>query len=256
MKHIFLILFAAALIVAGCSNHSDNNNSGEVPSGKEEKVDDKTPAEVQTTLIPDAVTDIDGNTYSAVKIGKQVWMAENLRVTKDRDGNEIALGSEISSSTPYRYCPNNDQKNVEKYGYLYNWEAVKKVCPKGWHLPTDEEWTQLTDYVSSQSQYVCGDENWKIAKSLASTEGWEIYDESCTVGNNPSGNNVTGFGALPAGNYHGGYYDFGYGAFFWSATGHGSNHEYKHCYLGYGYAGLGRNYDFKGNGFSVRCVRD
>jgi len=256
MKHKFFILFTAALIVAGCSNHSDNNNSGEVPSGKEEKVDDKTPAEVQTTLIPDAVTDIDGNTYSAVKIGEQVWMAENLRVTKDRDGKEIALGSEPSSVTPYRYCPDNQPSNVEKYGYLYNWAAAKKVCPQGWHLPTDEEWTQLTDYVSSQSQYVCGDDKNNIAKALASMEGWESVSEPCAVGNNPSSNNATGFGALPAGYYHVNYGYFGYAVHFWSALENDSNnawYRYLHNY----YAVVFRCDNCgKDRGFSVRCVRD
>ncbi|MBO4646211.1 MAG: protein kinase [Bacteroidales bacterium] len=219
---------------------------------KGSKLEDKVS---QLEAIPNAVTDIDGNTYNAVQIGEQVWMAENLKVTKDRDGKEIALGSETSYSTPYRYCPNNDPKNVEKYGYLYNWEAAMRVCPKGWHLPTDEEWAQLTDYVSSQNQYVCGGDEIKIAKALASMEGWKSADESCTVGNNPSGNNATGFGALPAGDYNGSYGFFGTDAFFWSATEDGSYVAWCR-FLGYDYADVGRSSYNKGCVLSVRCVRD
>ena len=227
-------------------NNPDNNDRGGVPSGKENKTDDGS----------NTVTDIDGNTYKTVKIGEQVWMAENLKVTKDCVGNKIALDSVISRSTPYRYCPDDEPKNMEKYGYLYNFEAAKRVCPKGWHLPTGEEWSQLTDYVSSQSQYVCGDDRENIAKALASKEGWESFDGSCEVGNDPSSNNATGFSALPAGygpgpNHNG----LGYHTGFWSATEGGSFYA-RYLELDHysAYVGLfGYN---KGIGFSVRCVRD
>ena len=249
MKHTFFILFAAAMLVAGC-NHSDNNpdknNSGNVPSGKKDKTDDGS----------NTLSDIDGNTYKTVKIGEQVWMAENLKVTKDRDGKEIALGSDTSTSTPHRYCPDNLQYNVEEYGYLYNWEAAMRVCPKGWHLPTDAEWTQLTDYVSSQSQYVCGDDKNSIAKALASTDGWECHDGSCTVGNNLDDNNATGFGVLGAGYYYWCMYlAIWRGAWFWSATESDISNAWCRSISS-------RSNDVKGDslykvgGFSVRCVRD
>lgn len=248
MKHTVLILFAAALLVAGCNksnNNPDKNNSETVTPGKEDKTDDGSIT----------VTDIDGNTYKTVKIGEQVWMAENMRATKDRDGKEIVLNN-TCDDTLYRYCPDNNPKNVEKYGYLYNWEAALRVCPKGWHLPTDEEWTQLTDYVSSQSQYVCrGDKN-DIAKALASKEGWESYDESCTVGNNPSGNNATGFGALPAGGYDGRYVTFGCSAYFWSATEIAFRYGAWGRSLGYNITGVCLDYFIKQYAVSVRCVRD
>lgn len=249
MKHTFLILFAAALLVAGCNKSNNNNNpnknnSGNVTPGKEEKTEDGT----------NTVTDIDGNTYKTVKIGKQVWMAENLKVTKDRDGKEIALSRKGSYDTPYRYYPRHPM-NVEKYGYQYNWEATKRVCPKGWHLPTDSEWTQLTDYVSSQSQYVCGDDKDNIAKALASKDGWKSCDESCMVGNAPSGNNATGFGALPAGASQEIYGSFGCNAIFWSATEYNSSSACVR-YLDYDNAGVDRGHAEYNTGLSVRCVRD
>lgn len=83
-------------------------------------------------IIPNAVTDIDGNSYNAVRIGEQVWLAENMRTKRDCEGNAL-----------YNYYPDNNPKNVAKYGYLYTWPEAKKVCPAGWHLPTNEEWNSL-----------------------------------------------------------------------------------------------------------------
>lgn len=214
--------------------------------------------------------DADGNIYETVTIGDQVWMAENMRSTKDRNGNAIAKGYETSETTPYRYCPDDNSANVSKYGYLYNWEAAMKVCPKGWHLPSEAEWTQLTRYVKSQPEYVsagCTGENYVcytscIAKALASKEGWRYPDsdraDEYAVGKNQSANNATGFSALPAGFYYSSYYYyFGSYADFWSAT------EYEYSsdraygrYLYYTDAGVNSGNKRKAGGYSVRCVRD
>lgn len=215
------------------------------------------------------VTDVDNNTYNTVQIGTQCWMKENLRTTRYANGTSIALGSSTSTTTAYRYYPNNSSSNVSTYGYLYNWKAlmgnsssssvnpsgVQGICPTGWHVPSDAEWTQLTDYVSSQSQYVCGSNNYYIAKVLASTTGWNSSTNTCAVGNYPSANNATGFSALPAGNYNGSFYDFGSHALFWSSTERNDNASY-YRYLSYGGADVGRDYYNKRYGFSVRCLRD
>ena len=215
------------------------------------------------------VTDYDGNTYKTVKIGDQVWMAENLRTTHYADGTSIALGISASTTTAYRYYPGNDQSNVSTYGYLYNWKAVMRnssfssanpsgvqgICPKGWHVPSIAEWTQLTNYVSSQSEYVCGSNNLYIAKALASTTGWNSSSTTCAVGNDPSLNNATGFSALPAGIYNVGYGSLGYSAFFWSAT---EDYDYNayHRRLYYDNAYVDKSSHYKDYGLSVRCVRD
>ena len=215
------------------------------------------------------VTDYDGNIYNTVQIGTQCWMKENLRTTKYADGTSIALGSTTSETTAYRYYPDNNSSNVSTYGYLYNWPAVmhgasssvanpsgvQGICPTGWHVPSDAEWTQLTDYVSSQSQYVCGNDNTYIAKALASTTGWNTSSNTCAVGNNQSSNNVTGFSAFPAGYYSGSYNDFGYNAYYWSSTEYNSSAAWDRC-LRYGYASVSRSKYKKDYGFSVRCVRD
>ena len=216
------------------------------------------------------VTDIDNNTYNTVQIGNQCWMKENLRTTCYANGTSIALGSSTSTVMAYRYYPNNDTSNVPTYGYLYNWPAVmgnsstssanpsgvQGICPTGWHVPSDAEWAQLIDYVSSQSQYVCGGDSSYIAKALASTTGWTSFTGTCDVGYNPSANNATGFSALPAGSHIGPFNDdFGHRAYFWSASEEGDYIAYSRL-LGYKYASVYMNDYFKDHGFSVRCVRD
>ena len=199
--------------------------------------------------------DQDGNTYKTVKIGQQEWMAENMRATHDREGKAIAMGSEESYDTPYRYCPDSNSANVKEYGYLYNWAAAMKVCPQGWHLPTDAEWTQLTDYLENNGYY-CGSSNDNTGKALASKTGWESSSGQCDVGNDSRTNNATGFSALPAGSYYGGNYDnFGHNAAFWSATeDYGDDAWYRYLYYSTAYVYRGNGYKY--NGRSVRCVRD
>lgn len=203
-----------------------------------------------------SVTDADGYTYKTVRIGNQCWMAENVRATRDRNGREIALTETHSATVPYRYCPNGRNANVAQYGYLYNWEAAKVVCPKGWHLPSDAEWTQMTDYVNSQPQYACGGNAEHNAKALAAATGWKHCKKACTAGNNPKENNATGFSVLPAGGfYKDGYGYFGNGTFFWTATAMDQERAYKR-YLDYDGLNLVR-YDYlKIGGGAVRCVQD
>jgi uncharacterized protein (TIGR02145 family) len=196
-------------------------------------------------------------------------MKQNLRTTKYADGTSISQGGSTSTTTAYWYYPNNNSSHKPTYGLLYNWKAVMRnssssssnpsrvqgICPTGWHVPSDAEWTQLTSYVSSQSEYVCGSDNTYIAKALAGTTGWSSYTTTCTVGNTPSQNNSTGFSALPAGHYSGSYYDFGDRASFWSATGPINDRAY-YCSLNYSHAYVSRGYENNSYGFSVRCLRD
>ena len=214
------------------------------------------------------ITDFDGNVYRTVKLGNQVWMAENLRTTRYADGTPIPLGTEASFTTAYRYYPDDNSANVSDYGYLYNWAAVMNgsasseanpsgvqgICPDGWHVPSDAEWDELENYVSSQNQYVCNDINY-IAKALASEVGWNSSTDNCDVGNNPIANNATGFSARPAGYYNGFYFSFGANAIFWSTTQNNSDDAYFRA-LNYNHADVYRYYDTKYVGYSVRCVRD
>lgn len=218
-------------------------------------------------IIENAVTDVDGNKYRAVKLGDQVWMAENLRTTKYADGKSIVLGTTFSPTFAYRYYPDFNSENAPTYGYLYNWPAVMRdsassdsnpskvqgICPDGWHVPSNSEWTQLTEYVNSQRYYACV--KFSLAPSLASVTGWNSSENENTPGNNSYANNSTGFSAFPAGHYRGYYGGFGDYAYFWSSTDNNGDNAYS-WYL-YTNGAIVFMHDFrKSDSFSVRCVKD
>lgn len=229
------------------------------------------------------LTDIDGNVYNTVQIGNQCWMKENLRTTHYANNVPIRSGNNSTSITeryPKRFAPNNDESLVPAYGYQYNWFAlmpgasssnanpsgVQGVCPDGWHVPSDAEWTQLENYVSSQSEYVCtiNDSIYedyfpdvpKIAKSLAATTGWETNDieNNCTIGNDLNANNATGFSALPAGERAGSSLGFCTYACFWTSTNQGEYHLFREIWSSQDCVGRESAYGYLG--CSVRCVKD
>ena len=157
--------------------------------------------------------DYDGNVYNTVQIGSQCWMAENMRTRYDRKGTKL---KDI-------YPPNGDEKNVARYGYLYDWWTAKTICPKGWHLPNDKEWQQLIDGCSNIGD-LAGGERGTWIESSGKTGCRPGYPGDY----NYSKRNVTGFNALPAGSYSWGgdrdendswsYDAFHYDALFWSST--------------------------------------
>ena len=208
----------------------------------------------------------DGVTYHTVEIGNQCWFKENLRTTKYNDGTSITNVTDNAtwkSTTSGAYCCySNNTSNCTTYGYgaLYNWYAVNtgKLCPSGWHVPSDAEWTTLTNYLSANSTYWCGSDSRYIAKSLASTTSWNSSTSICAVGNDLSANNSTGFSALPGGRRDyssGSFNDLGDYGFWWSSTEYDDSYawSYRLCYttaIGY------RSTYKKSYGFSVRCLRD
>ena len=192
----------------------------------------------------------DGREYKWVKIGNQVWMAENLAATKYNDGTAIPLVTDNTAwknlTTPGYCWYNNDEAGYKNtYGALYNWYTVNtdKLCPTGWHLPTDAEWTTLTDYLGSGS--VAGGK----LKEIGTTH-WDSPNTDAT--------NETGFTALPGGyrgDYGGTFNLAGNHASLWSSTEMGSSLAFNRtlsCYGPYVLAYLCN----KSYGYSVRCVRD
>lgn len=195
------------------------------------------------------VTDIDGNVYQTVTIGTQVWMAENLKVTHYRNGDAIPNVTDNgtwSGLTTGAYCAyNNDENNVATYGRLYNWYAVadsRNIAPAGWHVPTDEEWQTLVDYLGGSS--VAGG---KLKET--GTAHWNSPNEGAT--------NESGFTALPGGyRYDSGLFvNMGDYAYFWSSTEYSSYFAW-YRYLSFSHSQVGRTNLIKRLGFSVRCVRD
>ena len=247
-------------------------------------IDEKSCPEAQT------VTDHEGNVYATVQIGNQCWMRDNLRTTTSPSTGTYLIPAADADYTytgkQARWYNNDSAMAPMNYGLLYNWNAAvdtfntaygetsvntssghavsvtftghrRGICPAGWHLPSDAEWTQLTDYVSSQSEFQCGGNSNCIAKALASTEGWNTYTNNCVVGNDPSTNNATGFSAVPAGYCNGSsFHNAGYSAFFWSSTHYIINYAYsRYLYYNRAYVDRGDS-SYKNSGFSVRCLRD
>lgn len=196
-----------------------------------------------------AITDKDGNVYTSVIIGTQEWMAENLKTTKYNDGTDIPLVTddyEWGDLTTDAYCwYNNDAATYKTpYGALYNWYAVNtgKLCPTGWHIPTDEEWTELTDYLGGTS-----------------VAGGKLKESGTTHWNSPNtgATNETGFTALPSGyrNYGGTYDDIVNYGYWWSSQEFSTTEAYYRD-MSYNDISIYRGNDYKLYGFSVRCLRD
>lgn len=218
------------------------------------------------------VADYDGNVYPTVVIGQQCWTRKNLRTTHYHDGTAIPFGHTPSTTQPYYYVNYAaiTPQMLENYGYLYNWPAVMNgatssnanpsgvtgICPYGWHVPSDAEWTEMTDFVNSQTYYRCNGYDAQIAKALASTSGWTTTSNACEVGNNQGGNNATLFAVFPAGSYGGNNtYNYYKGdACFWTSTAYNSTSVWLRN-LNNTYTTVRRYHDDKFYGLSVRCVK-
>ena len=202
-----------------------------------------------------------GQTYKTVKIGEQVWMAENLAY--EAKGSKCFENGCYKESDDGEYICNKLSEseikaNCQKYGRLYDWKTATKACPSGWHLPSDNEWQTLANFVGGE----------KIAgKKLKAKSGWNNYapciksDEGVCeeYGEEETGNGTDdyGFSALPGGlgestGYFNDVGDYGY---WWSATESLSYNAY--------YRGMGYSYDHvyssnlnKSDLLSVRCIKD
>ena len=193
------------------------------------------------------VKDIDGNFYKKVKIGKQWWMAENLKTTHYNDGIPIPLitdNSEWSALTSGAYCFFlNDETNKKDHGALYNWNAVStgKLCPKGWHVPSDEEWHQLVLFLDPDAIMNSRD----ITRWESLIAGGKLKEEGILHWKSPNygATNESGFTAIPGGvrDPDGSFRDIEGLAHLWSSTeGREPSSTAWTRYLGYGDEHVGR----------------
>jgi uncharacterized protein (TIGR02145 family) len=196
-----------------------------------------------------SVSDIDGNEYKVVTIGNRDWMAMNLKTTKYNDGTPIPLvtveaGWARLSSPGYCWYKNEEESFKESYGALYNWYTINtgKLCPVGWHVPDDNEWTLLTNYL--------GGEN--VAGGKLKQTGSDYW-----VDPNTGATNERGFSALPGGfrYYDGKFFDFGFSGYWWS-SGELSASRAWFRFIYYNETNFYRFDNSKNNGFSVRCIRN
>ncbi len=199
-----------------------------------------------------------GESYSTVQIGTQCWFAKNLNVGTMIQG----ANDQTNNSTLEKYCYNNDPANCTTYGGLYQWaEAVqyqngasnttspnpgfsgnvRGICPTGWHLPSDSEWSTLVTFLGGSS--VAGG-------ALKSTSGlWTSPNTGAT--------NSSGFSALPGGyrDTNGSFYNIGNFTYFWSSSESSSTNAFFRS-LYYVNSNIYRDYTAKLNGFSARCTQD
>jgi uncharacterized protein (TIGR02145 family) len=206
-----------------------------------------------TTYNVDAISDIDNNYYNIITIGTQTWMKENLKTTKYCDGstiNNIIDNTAWTTQTTGAYCWfNNDAATYKAtYGALYNYYTVvdsRKLCPTGWHIPTDAEWIILEAYLGG---------------SILS--GGKLKATTLWVSPNTGADNNSGFAALP-GSYRDGNnglygdngYDIGNNGNWWSVTEGNATNAWDRN-LNYNSSAIFRNFCYKRSGFSVRCLRD
>ena len=193
-----------------------------------------------------SLTDIEGNIYKTIEIGSQTWMAENLRTLKLNDGTDIPYienASDWNDLNSPAYCLINTDTSI--YGALYNWYTVssERLCPEGWSVPNDQDWSVLTDYLGGQTE---------AAKSLkeAGARHW------LTTNNNT--NNDSGFTALPGGyrNHNGSFGDLSKSGYFWTSTLDTGSGTVFYRSMYYGYNNVDRSSSNQKSGFSVRCIKD
>ena len=207
------------------------------------------------------VSDVEGNVYKTVLIGDQYWMSENLRTTKYNNGNVIPNIKDNTEwnglSTGARCYYNNDSTTYAKlYGALYNWFAVvdsRKLCPTGWHVPTDAEWKKMEMHLG-MSQSEADELEWR-----GTNEGGKLKETGTTHWESPNtgANNSSGFTGLPGGyrNWFGPFEEEGFWGIWWTSTEYDATYAWKRN-LSSEYSTIYNYYNPKTAGFSVRCVKN
>lgn len=230
----------------------DNTSDADKPMSKETKAYiDALRAEIDQLQVAAGlkIKDVDGNTYKTANIGTQVWLAENLKTTKYNDGSSIS-SSWTGTEGAYAWYNNDELTYKNTYGALYNWYALdsssngnKNICPIGWHVPTDAEWTILSDFFGGPSS--TGSKLKEVGVDHWNSSSASVKDEY-------------GFTALPGGyRFSDGTFDYiGSLGNWWSATTGVPDTDawYRHIadYSGY----FNRDDTRKAYGFSVRCLQD
>jgi uncharacterized protein (TIGR02145 family) len=212
----------------------------------------------QFTTTTGTVADAEGNIYNTISVGTQLWMAENLKATRYRNGDIIGsttpatLDISGESIPAYQWAYDGDEKNVAAFGRLYTYYAItdsRGVCPTGWHVPADDEWTTLTEYLITHNRP-------NIAKLMASQSDWVVSPVFDAAGWKQEYNNRSGFSAPPGG-YRiatGAFGALGYSGYWLSST-ESDTDNVRYRSLNNDEPKVTRYYDSKQAGFSVRCLK-
>jgi uncharacterized protein (TIGR02145 family) len=243
---ILIAIFTPAGSQSKPTNISERNGQQD---GSGEKPSSDNPGTIDTSEKKEGkVIDTDGNTYKTILIGKQTWMAENLKTTKFNDGTPIPLTEDPNAwnslTTPGYSWYDNNTANKDTYGALYNWYTVTtgKLCPIQWHVPSDSEISLLADYLGGPA----------IAGGKLKESGiihWQSPNKWAT--------NESGFSALPGGyrDYVGRYFYIGSSGSWWSTTEYFASSSWS-WYVHSAVKDFIRNISGKNDGYSVRCVKD
>ena len=234
-NNIFLLILFIALF-SSCNNEENNKKIDAVGGG--------------IVTNPGAGVTFNGYTYTSIVLGNgQEWMAENLRTTTYANGDPIPNVTDVNQwedlTTGAWAHYNNDSQYENPYGKLYNWYTVndpRNVCPTGWHVPTDAEWTVLSDYLGGSA----------VAGGKMKSTGTQYWSSP-----NTDATNESGFSGLPGGDRSNGgtFHYIGRFGYWWSSTEGSTNGAWSRS-LNY-YSGSVDRYDYyERGGFSVRCLRD
>ncbi len=245
---VILNLVLASLLFYSCNNEEDTSpeytgqNTGTPCSGLE-------------------ALEYGGQTYHTVQIGDQCWMRENLNI-----GNFLRASDTLKNNdTIEKYCYKNDLNNCDRYGGMYTWDELmnytdtvaRGICPEGWHIPTDQDWTILE--AGLDSLYTINDSIWDTIGWRGSNTGGRLKMSGLELWYNPNvgGVNAAGFTAVPGGILYGEERNFDLikGAnYLWSSTKAGDNAWFR--LLSYAHNDIRRSHTHSGNAFSVRCIKD
>ncbi|HNS47893.1 MAG TPA: FISUMP domain-containing protein, partial [Bacteroidales bacterium] len=198
----------------------------------------------------------DGQSYATVLMGDQCWMAENMNIGTRINSTQGGF-QQLDNGTIEKYCYDNDEAKCDTYGGMYEWpeamqyvttEGAQGICPPGWHIPTDGEWSVLSFYLGGST--VAGGKMKTTGTIEAGTGLW--FDP------NTGATNESGFSGLPGGDrfiLDGSFYDLGNNGQFWSSSQYSTDDAW-YRFLNYSLAFLFRNYLYKETGFSVRCLKE
>lgn len=242
---LFFLMFAVSFIL-----NSQNTMTVHINGGQDIEISISQIDSIDFKTNPETVKDYDGNVYHTVTIGSQVWLVENLKTTKYRDGTSISNIKDIiiwKNIETGAWCDYDNKDSLGAiYGHLYNWYAVNnehKLAPSGWHVASDAEWTILTDYLGGLNE----------AGGKLKESGFEHWFKP-----NADASDIVGFSALGGGFRNGDNFqrlkDRG---LFWTSTEYQDNNNsawYRNFY--YDEGRIYRAYSDKKVGYSVRCIKD